>query len=287
MGVIVAVPPAEEALASVALMAGDVTDAARHVQRYQSALDPLAGALGTAPYLLTEALVAEARDGPARAFELLEPVYDDLNAHRLMMVTVPTAGASLARTAVAVGDRERAKIVVDGAALAAAWNPGFTSLSAGAAHARGVALQDVGALDEAAARHRQPWARASAMEDGGVVLAQRDEAGARAHLEQGLAGYEDMASARDADRVHARLRALGSRSRTGRDHRSLEGWSSLTATEQRVSHLVADGLTNSQVASTMSLSRHTVDFHLRQVFRKLNIRSRVDLTRVTLEHGGI
>jgi DNA-binding CsgD family transcriptional regulator len=54
-----------------------------------------------------------------------------------------------------------------------------------------------------------------------------------------------------------------------------------------VSHLVADGLTNSQVASTMSLSRHTVDFHLRQVFRKLNIRSRVDLTRVTLEHGGI
>jgi hypothetical protein len=44
-----------------------------------------------------------------------------------------------------------------------------------------------------------------------------------------------------------------------------------------VSHLVAQGLTNSQAAERMFLSRHTIDFHLRQIFRKLAIASRVEL----------
>jgi DNA-binding CsgD family transcriptional regulator len=49
--------------------------------------------------------------------------------------------------------------------------------------------------------------------------------------------------------------------------------------------LVAEGLTNRQVAERMFLSRHTVDFHLRQVFRKLGINSRVELVAVALEQG--
>jgi DNA-binding CsgD family transcriptional regulator len=33
----------------------------------------------------------------------------------------------------------------------------------------------------------------------------------------------------------------------------------------------------------MFLSRHTIDFHLRQIFRKLNVHSRVAMTRRVLE----
>ena len=61
------------------------------------------------------------------------------------------------------------------------------------------------------------------------------------------------------------------------------GWESLTGTETRVAHLVALGLTNRQVAKEIFVSRHTVDSHLRHIFRKLGIASRVHLARVVVE----
>ena len=51
--------------------------------------------------------------------------------------------------------------------------------------------------------------------------------------------------------------------------------------------LVAEGLSNQQVAMRMFLSRHTVDFHLRHIFRKLRIASRVALTRIALSCEGV
>jgi DNA-binding NarL/FixJ family response regulator len=42
-------------------------------------------------------------------------------------------------------------------------------------------------------------------------------------------------------------------------------------------------LTNREAAARLYVSSNTIDFHLRQIFRKLELRSRVDLTRVVLE----
>jgi DNA-binding CsgD family transcriptional regulator len=65
---------------------------------------------------------------------------------------------------------------------------------------------------------------------------------------------------------------------------SLEtGWLSLTPGEVIVAGLVADGLTNREVGERVFVSRHTVDFHLRQIFRKLDVTSRVALARVVVE----
>ena len=66
-------------------------------------------------------------------------------------------------------------------------------------------------------------------------------------------------------------------------HRSF-GWDSLTATEWSVAEYVATGLTNREVAERLFLSPHTVGFHLRTIYRKLEIGSRVELTRLIVEH---
>jgi DNA-binding CsgD family transcriptional regulator len=57
----------------------------------------------------------------------------------------------------------------------------------------------------------------------------------------------------------------------------LAGWTRLTTHERQVAELVAQGMTNREVGDRMIISRHTVDFHLRQVFRKLDVHSRVEV----------
>ena len=61
------------------------------------------------------------------------------------------------------------------------------------------------------------------------------------------------------------------------------GWSSLTDAERAVAEVVARGLTNREAGRRVYLSPHTVDSHLRQVFRKLGINSRVELARLVGE----
>ena len=67
---------------------------------------------------------------------------------------------------------------------------------------------------------------------------------------------------------------------SSKSHRPTFGWDSLTEAEQSVTEQVAKGRTNREVAARLFLSPHTVDSHLRHIFRKLDINSRVDLVRI-------
>jgi DNA-binding CsgD family transcriptional regulator len=64
----------------------------------------------------------------------------------------------------------------------------------------------------------------------------------------------------------------------------LTGWSDLTDSERTVAELVGSGLSNRDAGRRLFISRHTVDYHLRRVYRKLGITSRVELARVLGEH---
>jgi DNA-binding CsgD family transcriptional regulator len=55
------------------------------------------------------------------------------------------------------------------------------------------------------------------------------------------------------------------------------GWESLSATERSLASIVGQGLTNREAAARLFVSPHTVDSHLRHIFRKLDINSRVEL----------
>jgi transcriptional regulator of acetoin/glycerol metabolism/DNA-binding CsgD family transcriptional regulator len=63
------------------------------------------------------------------------------------------------------------------------------------------------------------------------------------------------------------------------------GWESLTETERSIADLVAEGRTNREVAAAMFLSPHTVGYHLRHIFRKVGVDSRVELTRLQVQQG--
>jgi DNA-binding CsgD family transcriptional regulator len=60
-------------------------------------------------------------------------------------------------------------------------------------------------------------------------------------------------------------------------------WVELTDAERSVAELVARGLTNKQAGRQMYLSHHTVDCHLRRIFQKLGLNSRVELARMVGE----
>jgi DNA-binding CsgD family transcriptional regulator len=63
-------------------------------------------------------------------------------------------------------------------------------------------------------------------------------------------------------------------------------WSVLSRREQTVARLVVQGLTNQQIAKRIRCSPETVKFHLRNIFRKLGIGSRVEIARFVLAAGG-
>jgi DNA-binding CsgD family transcriptional regulator len=211
-----------------------------------------------------------------------------LQAHRGMLLGEPAAAAWLVRTALAADDLDLAAKIAAAADALARDNPGFESVDAAAAHSMGLLHQDPACLAQAAAQHHDPWARASAAEDLAVLLAARaDRDQAIRHFDAALDGYQRGGASIDTARVRRRLRRLGVRRRhwASGAGRPVSGWQSLTETERATSELVAQGLTNQQIADRMYISVHTIAVHLRRIFSKLGIRSRVDLTRIVFEQA--
>jgi DNA-binding NarL/FixJ family response regulator len=50
--------------------------------------------------------------------------------------------------------------------------------------------------------------------------------------------------------------------------------------ERTIAQLAAEGLTNQQIARRVFLSPHTVNYHMRRIFRKLAVTSRIELARL-------
>ncbi|MEN3535579.1 AAA family ATPase [Microbispora sp. ZYX-F-249] len=113
---------------------------------------------------------------------------------------------------------------------------------------------------------------------GGMLRRSRRPGAAREHLHGALETFERYGARLWSAHARAELRAAGesvrpsgSRSEAGR---------LLTAQQFQIATLVAEGATNREVAARLFISPRTVEHHLRNIFARLGVRSRVELSRL-------
>jgi DNA-binding CsgD family transcriptional regulator len=103
-----------------------------------------------------------------------------------------------------------------------------------------------------------------------------DKTEARTHLLPGLEAAQSCGATPLVERARTELKAAGARPRkplrTGVD--------ALTPSERRVAQMAADGLTNREIALALFVTPKTVEWHLAQTFRKLDVSSRTQLAGV-------
>jgi DNA-binding CsgD family transcriptional regulator len=282
-------PPSRAALATAALRNGDLLTAAEHVQRFRGLFDAGISALWSAQYAWVELLLAYEQEGPRRAVKLLSKRREEIMSRQLLFIEEPGAGAWLVRLAKLAGDSLLVERVITCVKTMAESNPDFPLLGAGVRHAEGLAHGDTEALAQALQEHEDPWAAAWAAEDlGQLLILDRSRANSSIEsFEHALHRFEAIGADRDAARVRMRLRALGVHRRKAQsphEDASAQRWTRLAEIERTIIHFIQCGLTNRQIATRVFLSPHTVNYHLRQIYKKLGLQSRVQLAHLAQIH---
>jgi DNA-binding CsgD family transcriptional regulator/tetratricopeptide (TPR) repeat protein len=240
--------------------------------------------------LWVRALSEEARGDPQQALHLLYRVWEGptgLASRRLF----PDLCLDLARLAELAGDRDRAARLAMTTAELAAREPS-SSMTGTALLCRGLADRDPDLLLAAAAEFRdarRPLHEGNVYEEAALVFARRGCPGpAREALDRAMALYGGLDAAWDIARASARLRQAGV-GRGGRrtSRRPTQGWAALTDTEGKIALLVAEGLSNPDIATQLYLSRRTVQTHVSHILAKLGLRSRVELAVRTVSRQPI
>ena len=175
-----------------------------------------------------------------------------------------------ARGVLAMLERQAASTESDVAAAAAARCRGILASDFDPAFAAALAADD---------RRPMPFERARTLLAYGRRLHRaRRRAEARERLREAVAGFDHIGAAAWADQARHELRAAGARRRAA-------STDTLTSQEQRVADAVRDGMSNREIAAALYLSPKTIEFHLRQIYRKLGIHSRTQLVTALPEEG--
>ncbi|MCQ9179311.1 helix-turn-helix transcriptional regulator [Streptomyces sp. IBSBF 2953] len=113
---------------------------------------------------------------------------------------------------------------------------------------------------------------------GSALRRLRRRTEARDRLHSALQAFESFHAPHCAEGARAELRALGAPAASTRAGARLT--TRLTAQQLLIARMAADGATNREIAARLALSPRTIDHHLRGVFTRLGIRSRIDLVRL-------
>jgi DNA-binding CsgD family transcriptional regulator len=233
--------------------------------------------------------VEEERGEPRQAWTRVTTAIR-LLPHRLQgFLADPLGGARLARLATTVGDRRGALSAVNLSERLAALNPGVVTIEASAALARGMVHGEAARLEEGVALLRSSdrpvalaWACETASRQEGVLT----NPARRRLMERARVEYERVGATGCAAHVRDQLPSAPVVSRAP-DGAAIQraAWQSLTSAERRVAGEVSRGLSNREVARCLFISQNTVESHLKHIYPKLGIHSRMQLAVMVATHG--
>jgi DNA-binding CsgD family transcriptional regulator/tetratricopeptide (TPR) repeat protein len=200
--------------------------------------------------------------------------YLELLTRAWLALDRPEDAARSAAAAAALADHvglPLARSMADRAAAAVA-------LHAGDLHsARDRALAAAAVAEEIGARVDAAMARTVA---GRALLRAGDRDPAIAELERAAVELDACGARRQRDEAERVLAGAGRRLRRRPGRRDGDRLSSLSDRELEVARLVVDRHTNAEIAARLYLSVKTVESHLRAVFQKLGVTSRVEVARL-------
>ncbi|MGW9028587.1 helix-turn-helix transcriptional regulator [Streptomyces sp. NPDC055722] len=240
---------------------------------------------------LARACLAHAEGRDAAAAGAFKDSFGQLEPTRLLAVP-PSHWPAMVRIALRAEDPSLAQTVSDSLRSLTAQDDSRLTIGAVRAHMDGLLHSDTRALESAITGYRspgRPLALAAACEDlGELMAASPDPTPAIPYFEEAAELASASGALRDHERIRRRLRQLGVRTGPPRHHTTgSPEWGDLTESERKLIPLVVDGLTNRAIADRLYVSVHTVNTHMKHIFTKLGINTRVELTRLAVERGGL
>jgi DNA-binding CsgD family transcriptional regulator/tetratricopeptide (TPR) repeat protein len=273
-------------LTRVAISQRKFTDAAKVLADAEADIEISGHIIGADWVLWAKALLLEAEGQPAEAAEAAVEAWHVLPELRFMHSNwmIP---ADVLRLVLGVGNLSMARTVIEQTESVAA-RIGTASATAAALRCRTLlhgnpetALAAVAACRDSSRPVEAALTRAQAAR----TLAETGHAGkAREQFRAAADAFVLLGLHHEENRLNAEMRAYGIRRSGSRPHRPATGWLSLTPTELSIARLVAQGLSNPQIAGRLFISRYTVETHLKHVFGKIGITSRMMLAAELMRH---
>jgi DNA-binding CsgD family transcriptional regulator len=263
-------------LARLAALRDDVESARTAVERGEREVAEKGLQFGTDLLIVTRAHLLEIDGAAGDAAAVLSLAWGqaaDLGLHNVHRVL----GPALTRLLVATGHLLEARDISH-TLMAVASRSNTPSLRAAALQCAGIATEDPDTLLEAVNAWREgnrPYDLAETTLDAAIVLlrgGRRSEA--LVLFEEANTLANSLGAARLAYQAAQRLPR---NRRSAQRIRPRSGWASLTPTEVQVVRLLAQGLSNGQIAQQLFISRRTAESHLYHIFAKLGVGSRVEL----------
>jgi class 3 adenylate cyclase/DNA-binding CsgD family transcriptional regulator len=266
-------------LAQILVERGSVDEAAALLDAVEPSIAP--DAFSRTPALRARTLVAAARGDHHAALERALELGQALTAfgHTNPPASYPAWRSLAALEHHALGETQEAlALAQEEVELARAW---------GAPRTLGRSLRILGLIqggDDGIANIREAVdvlepsparvEHAYALADLGAALRRANHrADARSHLRQALELAQRSGATLLAERAHEELIATGARPRRV----ELRGAAALTPSERRIATMAAEGLANRDIAQALFVTLRTVEMHLSNAFRKLEVSSRTQL----------